>query len=375
MWNDETSQSHVAGILDESPVTAVPSSVDGLNGRIAMSKNDRQGITLLELLIVISIIGVLLQLLLPAIEASREAARRSVCQNNLRQIGMAMLNHESSQHFLPTAGWGWAWMGDPDRGVGKEQSGSWCYQLLPYLEGRDIHDIGKGTRNDAKYDALTVMAALPSPLLYCPSRRLPRPTPNRYGPVKNKEFNLGNLFWYNAKKAEVLARTDYAANVGDLWVWWNEGPPPAKADAGEGFLKFHGINRASVDPAEVSGVVMQRQPIYFRQITDGASKTYFAGEKSMAASDYKTGRGLNDDQSSWNGDDWDLQCSTQFRPREDPDSPTGLSIGFGSAHPGVCGMVYCDGSVQLVSYEIDPAIHRQAGNRHDGELSASTSQH
>jgi prepilin-type N-terminal cleavage/methylation domain-containing protein len=331
----------------------------------------RHGLTLLELLIVISIIGVLLQILLPAVEVSREAARQTVCQNNLRQIGLAVLNHESTQHFLPTAGWGWGWIGDPDRGVGKNQAGSWCYQLLPYLEGNEIHDIGKGTTGDAKYDALTVMAATPLPLLYCPSRRLPRPTPNTYGPVKNREFNRGNLFWYNAKKAEVLARTDYAANVGDLWVWWNEGPPPAKADAGKGFLKFNGINRAKVSPEEVSGVVMQREPIYFRQITDGTSKTYFAGEKPIPVKHYKTGKALNDDQSCWNGDDWDMQCATQFPPHEDSSIPPGVNTCFGSAHPSVFGMVYCDGSVHLVSYEVDPALHRQAGNRHDGELSAT----
>jgi prepilin-type N-terminal cleavage/methylation domain-containing protein len=336
-------------------------------------KIPRGGMTLLELLIVISIIGVLLQMLLPAVEASREAARQVVCQNNLRQIGFAMLNHESTQHFLPTAGWGWAWIGDPDRGVGKDQPGSWAYQLLPYLEGNEIHNIGKGTKDDAKYDALTVLAATPLTLLYCPSRRLPRATPNNYGPVNNPDFARGDLFWYNAKKAENLARTDYAANLGDLWVWWNEGPPPAKADKGEGFLKFHGINRAAVAPSEVSGVVMQRQPIYLRQITDGMSKTYFAGEKSLDMADYKTGKALDDDQSCWNGDDWDLQCSTQFPPQRDPDDPFNfLSISFGGPHPLGFGMVFCDGSVQFVDYNVDSAIHRQAGNRHDGEVGQSS---
>src|SRR5262249_42751269 len=151
-------------------------------------------------------------------------------------------------------------------------------------------------------------------LLYCPSRRSPQTLPNMYGPVNNPDFPLGDLFWYNAKKADKLAKSDYAANVGDLWVWWNEGPTPAQADRGEGFFKFHGVTQATVSPSEVNGVVMQRQPIYFRQITDGKSKTYFVGEKTLGVADYESGKALNDDQSCWNGDDWDMQCSTQFPP-------------------------------------------------------------
>lgn len=332
-------------------------------------KRFRLGLALIELLVVIAIISLLVQLMLPAVQSAREAARRTTCRNNLRQIGVAMFNYESSQRELPTGGWGWAWMADPDRGSGKNQPGSWAYQLLPYLEEDAIHDIGHGATGGAKYDALAQLAETPVELFYCPSRRPAQATPNA-GP---QAVTTNGLFWYNASKPGVLARTDYAANVGDRWVYWNEGPPPAKADAGEGFFRFRDINlNEGLTVQDVTGVVVQRQPFRFQQITDGASKTYFAGEKRMALEAYDSGSGLNDDQSCWNGDDLDLVASTQFTPGQDlyytvvPIGQVGAT--FGSAHAAGMHMLFCDGSVRSVAYEIDPRVHQLLGNRRDNEL-------
>src|SRR5215468_1104499 len=96
-----------------------------------------RGFTLVELLVVIAIIGVLIALLLPAVQSAREAARRSQCQNSLKQIATAFLNHESTQKIFPTSGWGWGWVGDPDRGYKRNQPGGWLYNILPYIEQTD----------------------------------------------------------------------------------------------------------------------------------------------------------------------------------------------------------------------------------------------
>jgi len=325
-----------------------------------------RGITLIELLVVIAIISLLVQLTVPAIQSAREAARRTTCRNNLRQIGVAVMSNEASQQQLPTGGWGWAWMGDPDSGTGKNQPGSWAYQLLPYLEQDAIHDVGRGTIGDAKLDGLSRLAEIPVPLFYCPSRRANQATPNT-GP---QAVTTDGMFWYNARRSSFLARTDYAANIGDRWVYWNEGPPPGKAEAGEGFFRFRDIDlNEGLTIQDVTGVVVQRHPFRFQQILDGASKTYFAGEKRMAVEAYDSGSGLNDDQSCWNGDDLDLMASTQFVPGEDLVSAT-FPIGqvgatFGSAHVSQMHMLFCDGSVQSVAYEIDPRVHLQLGNRRD----------
>src|SRR5437763_2442587 len=103
-----------------------------------------RGFTLVELLVVIAIIGILVALLLPAVQAAREAARRSQCKNNLKQIGLAAMSHLDTQKHYPTGGWGYRWTGDPDLGFGTNQPGGWLFNLLPWMEEQMVHDMAKG---------------------------------------------------------------------------------------------------------------------------------------------------------------------------------------------------------------------------------------
>ncbi len=104
----------------------------------------RRGFTLVELLVVIAIIGILVAVLLPAINSAREAARRTQCLDNLKNIGLAANNHVSTHSFFMTGGWGWSWTGDPDRGFNERQPGGWLYNLMPFLDEGALHDRGKG---------------------------------------------------------------------------------------------------------------------------------------------------------------------------------------------------------------------------------------
>ena len=97
--------------------------------------------TLVELLVVIFVIGLLVALLLPAIQSAREAARRVECRNNLKQLGLAAMNHLDRHGHFPAGGWGQNWVGDRDRDFGEDQPGGWAFNLLPFLEESALHDL------------------------------------------------------------------------------------------------------------------------------------------------------------------------------------------------------------------------------------------
>ena len=112
------------------------------------------GFTLVELLVVITILGVLMGLLLPAVNSVRESMRRAQCKNNLKQIGDAAQQHLAVQGHFPSSGWGYLWIGDPDHGFGARQPGGWIYNLLPYLGLDMIHDMGKGASDQRQIQHL-----------------------------------------------------------------------------------------------------------------------------------------------------------------------------------------------------------------------------
>jgi prepilin-type N-terminal cleavage/methylation domain-containing protein len=334
-----------------------------------MNRKKSRGFTLVELLVVIAIIGILVALLLPAIQAAREAARRSQCQNHLKQMALGMLSHESAQKHLPVGGWCPVRSGDPDMGLGKDQPGGWPYNLLPFIEEEALHQMGAGvTPTIAKNTIFLKRDQIPVAIYYCPTRR----------PAKAYPCTLRNAN-HAGPPIGVAARTDYAMNVGDaVGNYDTDLGSVAKAYTNTGVLwptldpRAIG-DRGNPNPNPLYASVL----VELRQITDGTSKTYLVGEAYQNPDTYENGNSPNNDWPCYNGSQDDKERSVAYNsrtykaghpPTQDTPGvlPTSLRFAFGSAHSGLFYMAFCDGSVQGVSYDIDLETHRQNGHRADG---------
>lgn len=136
--------------------------------------------TLVELLVVISIIGILVALLLPAVQASRESARKTQCKNHLKQMRVTFLNHHSAQRFFSSSGWGYRWVGVSDAGYGEGQPGGWTYNILAYMEYDNLHTAVPTRKEVAPVNPLDEdlppppsareLVSTPVPEFNCPSR-------------------------------------------------------------------------------------------------------------------------------------------------------------------------------------------------------------
>ncbi len=331
------------------------------------SRQINTGFTLVELLVVIAIIGILIALLLPAVQAAREAARRMQCQNHLKQIGLACQLHENSHRFYPSNGWGFRWMGDPDRGVGERQPGGWVYNLLPYLEEGAIYGVGAGLQPNEKREALTLQKSHVIPIFHCPSRRAARQYP-------------GDELSYNADEPEAVAKSDYAANEGSTLIF-GEGPTLACLETfPDCNWQFQNRTYSNADFIErqrkfFRGVISVRSEVRPAQVTDGTTKTVMIAEKYLNPNKYETGDDGSDDGSMYLGHDKDVtrifNRLDSFLPFQDtPNFDTG-SHRFGSVHHGGFYAAMCDGSVQLVAYDINPDAYQALGTRRGGEVVAS----
>jgi prepilin-type N-terminal cleavage/methylation domain-containing protein len=354
--------------------------------RAAAHRKRGRGFTLVELLLVIAIIGMLVALLLPAMQAAREAARRAQCKNNLKQLALAAITHHDGQGHYPTGGWGWFWLGDADRGFGKDQPGGWMYNLLPYCEQNDLYNLASDgdpyvLTRDQRVGASHIVES-PLTILNCPARRANRPYPLT-------AHAGGTDGFFNSNMPMVAGRSDYAINSGHAYNEWHFDPlgkgPRSYADADlwtanrtwgsdqSRFLQFANGEET------MTGVSFERSKVTIRQVTDGLTNTYLVGERYIPDSDYETGLNMGDNETWCTGFNNDNYRSTGWvvgnkfvpaTPLHDSARVQGeVTLGrFGSAHPDAWSASYCDGSVRTMAYTIDWRVHRDLGNRGDGNV-------
>jgi len=306
----------------------------------------RFAFTLIELLVVIAIVSILVAMLLPAVQNVRESARRVQCSNHLKQIGLAMISHEATHGQLPTGGWGYRWVVEPDRGFGKEQPGGWVSFLLPNLEQGSIMSKVQNSTGADRDAALARMLSTPVAVFHCPSRRSAERFPTQWQA-------------FNASRAERVAKTDYAANAGDLF--FDAGSGPVSLQQGDSPLYEWPDHKGN-------GICFIRSEVTFASVLDGTSNTYMVGEKNLPVEFYGTGSHRGDDQSMYSGDDFDTLRwgGPTLTPVHDRDVEN-AERRFGAAHPAVCHFLMCDGSVQGKTYSIDGKLHARLSNRKDGK--------
>ncbi|MEA1950234.1 MAG: DUF1559 domain-containing protein [Planctomycetota bacterium] len=286
------------------------------------ARESRGGFTLVELLVVIAIIGILIALLLPAVQAAREAARRMQCSSNLKQIGLAVhMFHETKRQIPYTR---------------HDTRETWAVVLWPWLEQQAMFD--RWDMGNKYYNQLDDVRTVAVKAYFCPSRRSPgTPPASITGDTQQGTSGPhvpGGLSDYAACSGDPSGRIDY-------WPGMNI---PAGKEPANGAFWYKG------------------QPLRFNDITDGLSKTVFIGEKHIPNHRF----GYYPDSSIYNGDH-----GASFKQlgigAPLAKGPTG-SGGFGSYHPGICQFVLGDGSVQIINVSIDATTLGYYANRHDGQM-------
>lgn len=352
-----------------------------------VSRRSTRGFTLVELLVVIAIIGILVALLLPAVQAAREAARRSQCVNNVKQLALACLNFEATRGHFPTAGGSVSEFinaganGTAEPQFGYEYAG-WAFQILPYLEEQSLYDLRNGDGTVAGFID-TGLSERVVQALNCPSRE------NRFGVIEFDLFRLGD--YAGVMASHHTPGWGIAGDGGSGGFQWQAGLPLKEGE--KEFLWTGIISRGGHIEADGTGpIAVKFGKITFGKITDGSSNTILLSEKAAAAEYYNIDEGIAGRHPYWElygyfvGADWptmrqfgalldgtDNPGAPIIAPRDDSE-PRGLTTegtvpdeqGFGSAHPGVFVTAFGDGSARLLSNSADLVLLDQLGKRADG---------
>ncbi|MFH1922450.1 MAG: DUF1559 domain-containing protein [Planctomycetota bacterium] len=291
-----------------------------------------RGFTLVELLVVIAVIGILIALLLPAVQAAREAARRMACQNNLKQMGLAVHHFHDSYKMLP-----------PSRIC--DHKVTWFVLILPYVEQQAFYDQWDTLR--CFYDHPDSVRERVVPAYICPSRARESLTVSK--PQDGMHGSHGS-------QPYIGAVTDYAATTGLRSRSGTYGIQHEGAMIhGNATTWWHLVLTSWSSNTRMSA------------ITDGTSNTFLAGEWS-----YRAAQGA----SAYNGD---TNPGMYGGPPELPDGRyDGWPVfpivrsrddwGLGSDHPGICQFVLCDGSARTVSVEISTDVLGRLVTRAGGEV-------
>jgi prepilin-type N-terminal cleavage/methylation domain-containing protein len=328
--------------------------------------------TLVELLVVIAIIGVLVALLLPAVQAAREAARRSQCKNNLKQLALGCMEHHDAKNYFPSSGWGWKWTGDADRGTGKDQPGSWCYNILPFIEQQSTYRLpGDGQKNSIttaqRAGAKTLETTLVS-TFNCPTRRpaILLAVSDKY-PYQSESAETANVV--------AIARGDYAGNAGlpNYAKTYANDPQRSrdpddddKAEGPPGSVTYTSYKWPDFERFE--GVIYATSEVPIKKITDGTTNTYLVGEKYVNPESYLDGSDYTDTESVWTGNNDDTLRNCADPPLQDtPRLGEYAWRSFGSAHTDTWNVAMCDGSIHSLTYDIDETVHRQNSSRGGGD--------
>ena len=313
----------------------------------------KRAFTLVELLVVIAIIGVLVALLLPAVQAAREAARRSQCTNNLKQLGLAVHNYESAKKGLP-----------PSRV--NCHHGSWYSELWPYIEQGALAgqwDPKKSYHYQPLANIRTQIAAF-----YCPSRRSAGPDQ-----LSSAADGVGDGRLSVPHRSGALG--DYAACAGD-----GDGNFVSDINVGGVFLvpKPYGTrasDNGGIAPCDgtdpdllFKGMTLN---VKLKSVTDGASNTILIGEKHLPLQGF--GLYTFGDSSIYNVDGIIPMirfAGPGFAIALSPDElqTAGQYTKFGSVHPGLCQFAFVDGSIRALDVSIDTQLLGYLADRNDEQV-------